>query len=231
MGFNRMFLRPNGWIDQKRDARQVRHGLLQYLQSLSAQIDCHKREAGRIAAGVAQSFDKSVADGILRKHKHYGDRTGGPPSRRRTSKNGKEGPPSHSITSSASCCNCGGTLRPSALAVLRLMTSSYLTGLCIGRSPGLSPLRIRSMYATGCFMLVSTAMLYAIRPPRSAMTELPKIDGRRNRSASALMRSPCSVVNGSAITQSAPFGSLPIDIAAASMSWSSRTGRSSKVKP
>src|SRR6476619_188766 len=50
----------------------------------------------------------------------------------------------HSITSSARASNDGGTLRPSALAVLRLMTSSYLVGACTGRSAGLSPLSIRS---------------------------------------------------------------------------------------
>ena len=36
------------------------------------------------------------------------------------------------------------TSRPSALAVLRLMTSSYLVGACTGRSAGFSPLRMRS---------------------------------------------------------------------------------------
>ena len=34
--------------------------------------------------------------------------------------------------------------RPSALAVLRLITSSYLVGACTGRSAGFSPLRMRS---------------------------------------------------------------------------------------
>ena len=34
----------------------------------------------------------------------------------------------YSITSSASCCRCKGTSRPSALAVLRLITSSNLMG-------------------------------------------------------------------------------------------------------
>ena len=51
---------------------------------------------------------------------------------------------SHSITSSARASNVGGTSRPSALAVLRLITSSYLVGACTGRSAGFSPLRIRS---------------------------------------------------------------------------------------
>ena len=35
---------------------------------------------------------------------------------------------SHSITSSARTSNDGGTVRPSAFAVLRLITSSYLVG-------------------------------------------------------------------------------------------------------
>ena len=38
----------------------------------------------------------------------------------------------------------GGMVRPSALAVLRLITSSYLVGACTGRSAGFSPLRMRS---------------------------------------------------------------------------------------
>ena len=38
----------------------------------------------------------------------------------------------------------GGTSRPSALAVLRLITNSYLVGACTGRSAGFSPLRMRS---------------------------------------------------------------------------------------
>ena len=41
----------------------------------------------------------------------------------------------HSITSSARASSVGGTSRPSALAVLRLMTSSYLVG-CLHRQVG-----------------------------------------------------------------------------------------------
>src|SRR5215475_2731514 len=41
--------------------------------------------------------------------------------------------PGYSITSSARTSRVGGTSRPSALAVLRLMTSSYLVGACTGR--------------------------------------------------------------------------------------------------
>src|SRR5262245_619206 len=52
--------------------------------------------------------------------------------------------PDHSITSSSRASSVGGTSRPSALAVLRLITNSYFTGACTGRSAGFSPLRMRS---------------------------------------------------------------------------------------
>jgi hypothetical protein len=50
----------------------------------------------------------------------------------------------YSITSSARASSVSGTVRPSALAVLRLITRSYLVGFCTGRSAGFSPLRMRS---------------------------------------------------------------------------------------
>jgi len=52
--------------------------------------------------------------------------------------------PDHSITSSARASKLSGTVRPSALVVLRLITSSYLVGACTGRSAGFSPFRMRS---------------------------------------------------------------------------------------
>jgi hypothetical protein len=42
----------------------------------------------------------------------------------------------HSITSLAVICMISGTARPSALAALRLITVSYLTGACTGRLAG-----------------------------------------------------------------------------------------------
>src|SRR5262249_48299600 len=54
--------------------------------------------------------------------------------------------PLHSMTSSARASTLAGISMPSALAVLRLMTSSYLVGACTGRSAGFSPLRMRSTY-------------------------------------------------------------------------------------
>src|SRR5499427_5728568 len=57
----------------------------------------------------------------------------------------EELPPFHySITWSARASTDGGMVRPRALAVLRLMTSSNFVGCSTGRSPGLAPLRILS---------------------------------------------------------------------------------------
>src|SRR5262245_40392537 len=50
----------------------------------------------------------------------------------------------HSTTSSARASSVAGTSRPSALAVLRLITSSNRLGRSIGRSLTLAPLRTRS---------------------------------------------------------------------------------------
>src|SRR5438067_1200401 len=50
----------------------------------------------------------------------------------------------YSITSSARADRVGGTSIPSAFAVLRLITSSNFVDRSIGRSPGLSPLRMRA---------------------------------------------------------------------------------------
>src|SRR6516162_8674236 len=50
----------------------------------------------------------------------------------------------YSITLSARTNNAAGISRPSALAVLRLITSSILVGCSIGISAGFSPLMMRS---------------------------------------------------------------------------------------
>src|SRR5215216_6464214 len=64
----------------------------------------------------------------------------------RADKREKRAPP-HSITSSARASSVGGTSRPSALAVLRLITNKNLVGKMTGNSAGLAPLRILSTYA------------------------------------------------------------------------------------
>ena len=56
----------------------------------------------------------------------------------------------YSITLSARANIEGGTVRPSALAVFRLMTSSYLVGACTGRSAGFFALEDAAIDITGC---------------------------------------------------------------------------------
>jgi hypothetical protein len=52
--------------------------------------------------------------------------------------------PDHSMISSAVAGSIGGTSISSALAVLRLITSSNLAGCWTGSSAGLAPFRMRS---------------------------------------------------------------------------------------
>ena len=63
--------------------------------------------------------------------------------RRRTAEQRDELPPPHSMTSSARATSVGGISRPSALAVLRLITRSNFTGCWTGKLAGFSPLRMR----------------------------------------------------------------------------------------
>jgi len=66
------------------------------------------------------------------------------PGCRRAAEKRDELAPFHSITSSTRASTLAGISRPSAFAVLRLTTSSYLLAACTGRSAGFSPLRMRS---------------------------------------------------------------------------------------
>src|SRR6516225_10673155 len=65
------------------------------------------------------------------------------PRHRPATEQSDELPPPHSITSSARLSSESGTVRPRALAVLRLRTNSTLVDCCTGRLAGLSPLRTR----------------------------------------------------------------------------------------
>jgi hypothetical protein len=62
----------------------------------------------------------------------------------------------YSITSSARASTDAGRSRPSALAVFRLTTGSYLVGVCTGRSAGFAP------------ALISAVMGHAGAAPTSA---------------------------------------------------------------
>src|SRR5205814_2049243 len=56
----------------------------------------------------------------------------------------------HSITSSARASNDCGTVRPSALAVLRLITNSNFVGCSTGISDGFAPFRIFATKMPAC---------------------------------------------------------------------------------
>src|SRR5262249_22778084 len=88
--------------------------------------------------------------------------------RRRAAEQRDEGATPHSMTSSAVCRNGSGMVRPSAFAVLRLITSSYLVGCWTGRSLGLAPLRIRSTYPAACRNMSASSGPYEINPPSLA---------------------------------------------------------------
>src|SRR5262249_24239445 len=66
------------------------------------------------------------------------------PRRHRAAEERDELAPLHSITSSARASRVSGRVRPSAFAVVRLMTRSNLVGCSTGRSPRLAPRRILS---------------------------------------------------------------------------------------
>src|SRR5215510_14494339 len=67
------------------------------------------------------------------------------PRRRAAEQRDEIAPPDHTITSSARARSEGGTSKRSALAVLRLITSSNLLACTTGRSAGLAPLRTRAV--------------------------------------------------------------------------------------
>src|SRR5262245_50753648 len=80
---------------------------------------------------------------LIRLGKHHAKRCGLRPCGRRTEDEGDELAPlhrcNHSITSSARASSDGGTVRPSALAVVTLTTKSNLVGCSTGRSLGFAP--------------------------------------------------------------------------------------------
>src|SRR5262245_36971388 len=87
------------------------------------------------------------------------------PRYRRTAEQIDEFAPIHSITSSARASSVAGMVKPSAFAVLRLTTSSYLVGPCTGRSAGFSPFRMRLTYSAALRNCWSTSYPYDTNPP------------------------------------------------------------------
>src|SRR5262249_10967025 len=106
----------------------------------------------RTALGPShQHADASYALGLLRARRQW-------PRRRRAAEQRDElAAPYHSITSSARASSVSGTTRPSALAVLRLTTSSNLVGCSMGRSAGFAPLI--TLMTNAAARLVSSGIL------------------------------------------------------------------------
>ena len=100
------------------------------------------------AQAIRETFRRYRAEETDHRHRRLLRPRRERPRRHRAAEQRNELPPSHhSITSSARASSVGGTSRPSALAVLRLITSSNLVDCRTGRSAGLAPLRIRAVYA------------------------------------------------------------------------------------
>src|SRR5262249_48013623 len=103
----------------------------------------------KVAKSVAKGFEQARLK-VLGKHTNPMHRrcllryTGLWPQHRHRGNKFDDLPSPHSITSSARASSDWGTVRSSALAVFRLMTSSYFVGACTGRSAAFPPLRMRS---------------------------------------------------------------------------------------
>src|SRR5262245_6939474 len=104
-----------------------------YVQSLANDGDKLRIDSGRTAAEESDHRQPT----LLRPGRKW-------PSRCRAAYQRDDLAAPHSITSSARASSIAGTSRPSALAVVRLMTKSNLVGCSTGSSAGLVPRRIRS---------------------------------------------------------------------------------------
>src|SRR5215470_16217586 len=122
-------------------------------------------------------FQQTDTIDLSRRLRLHGDRRGEEP----TSERAKERPPFHySITSSARASSDGGTVRPSALAVLRLMTNRNVVACWIGISLGLAPRRTLSTMSAAFRTASSRLYPYVMRPPHAAKELTSEMVGSRN---------------------------------------------------
>src|SRR5262249_17620125 len=130
--------------------------------------------------------DAATLPALLRAH---GER----PRCRAAEKRDEVAPP-HSITSSARARSVGGTSRPSALAVVRLMRRSNLVGCSTGISAGFAPRKILLTRSPVRRHRSKKFGPYDIRPPASTYSRTPYIIGSRAVSANVLTRTLFVVV-------------------------------------
>src|SRR2546423_8107399 len=117
-----------------------------------AELDLNVPAFG-VAEGV-QTAPESISEWMRRRRRHQHSNPGRfsrllrarreRPGCRRTAEQRDELPSFHSITLSAATSSLSGTVRPSTLAVVRLMMKSNLVGCSTGRSLGFAPRRILS---------------------------------------------------------------------------------------
>jgi hypothetical protein len=107
--------------------------IIRYLLAPSVGSRCHRNATvggfrGLTDGGQATAANFPVQEPPASWHHKSKNRARGERPRYRDAKSRDEGSPLHSITSSAIASTPGGMFRPSALAVLRLITSSNLVG-------------------------------------------------------------------------------------------------------
>src|SRR5713101_7054140 len=102
----------------------------------------------------------------------------------------------YSMTWSARRRRDCGMVRPRALAVLRLMTSSNFVGSSMGRSPGFAPLRILSTRDAPRLKNSGRSGPYVIRPPLSANSTNMEIAGSRFSTVNSATRREAWRING-----------------------------------
>src|SRR5262249_51625584 len=134
--------------------REVGHQSRQAIELALQPMVLHRHVLAFDVAGFVEALAEPGNKGRIRQsgtdeadHRHRARRRPGRerPRRRCDAEPRDEFATPHSISSSARPANGSGTVSPRALAILRLMTRVYLSARWIGKSPGLAPLRMRSM--------------------------------------------------------------------------------------
>src|SRR5262245_21198303 len=124
-------------LRQQRETGCIDYEILAFDEAEPPQF-IEQREIMRCIARTRKQAAEAINASGLLSARHERPRDG------RAAEQRDELAPFHSITSSARASRLGGTSKPSALAVLRLITSSNRLGRSIGRSAGLAPRRMRS---------------------------------------------------------------------------------------
>src|SRR5262249_37395554 len=130
-------------MPQDRHSGERGGDLLDELQAFRGDVGGEEGEPRDVPARSGEAGYEAFAHGVLTVAHDDRDRTGGLLGGRAAEKR-HELAAFHSITSSARASSVGGTSRPSAFAVVRLITRSNLVGCSTGMSAGFAPRKILS---------------------------------------------------------------------------------------